>query len=60
MPIVDAEGSLLGVYDPLPPYPWSNALAFFRQVGALLVFPTEERRARFAALLHKEDSLLEH
>ncbi|MFE7268196.1 competence protein CoiA family protein [Streptomyces sp. NPDC057592] len=60
VPLVDEEGSLLGVYDPLPPHPWSCALSFLRDVGALLVFPTEDRRARFAALLHEEDFLLEH
>ncbi|MFB6984647.1 competence protein CoiA family protein [Streptomyces sp. NPDC056297] len=58
VPLVDDDGTLLGVFDPLPAH--STACVFLRDVGARLIFPAEERRARFISLLRQELPVLDY
>ncbi|MFZ3491757.1 competence protein CoiA [Streptomyces sp. 5.8] len=58
IPLVATDGSLLGVFDPLPQS--SSHCAFLRDVGARLVFPAEERRARFIDLLRQDPPTLDY
>ncbi|MEU0398236.1 hypothetical protein ABZ208_36895 [Streptomyces sp. NPDC006208] len=44
VPLVDDDGTLLGVFDPLPTH--SASCTFLRDVGVRLIFPTKERRAQ--------------
>lgn len=58
IPLVAPDGSLLGVFDPLPHS--SDDCGFLRDVGARLVFPVEERRARFIGLLRQDPPTLDY
>ncbi|MFJ2627650.1 hypothetical protein ACIO6T_30690 [Streptomyces sp. NPDC087532] len=58
VPLVDDDGTLLSVSDPLPTH--STACVFLRDVGACLIFPAEERRARFVSRLRQNPPLPEY
>ncbi|MGW1886884.1 competence protein CoiA family protein [Streptomyces sp. NPDC001970] len=58
MPLVADDGTLLGVFDPLPTH--STACIFLGDVGARMIFPTKERRARFISLLRQDPPVLDY
>ncbi|MGW7362435.1 hypothetical protein ACWGI8_03180 [Streptomyces sp. NPDC054841] len=58
VPLVDDDGTLLGVFDPLPTH--STACTFLRDVGVRLIFPSKERRARFISLLRQDPPVLDY
>ncbi|MFE2850235.1 competence protein CoiA [Streptomyces lavendulae] len=58
VPLVAPDGSLLGVFDPLPQS--SNDCAFLRDVGARLVFPADKRRAHFIDILKQDPPVLDY
>ncbi|WP_310728271.1 competence protein CoiA family protein [Streptomyces sp. N2A] len=57
VPLVSTDGTLLGVFDPLPA---ASGCAFLRDVGARLLFPAKDRRARFISLLRQDPPMLDY
>ncbi|MEU8779534.1 hypothetical protein [Streptomyces sp. NPDC048606] len=58
VPLVAPDGSLLGIYDPLPQFP--HDCGFLRDVGARMLFPSRARRERLVHLLKEGPPLLDY